>query len=868
MSDAASSQETGPSSWLRTARSSLETSAEQFAAAFDRGEDIDRLLAWRTQAVDRAVLAAWMRCIEGVPGLALVATGGYGRGEMFPHSDVDLLVLADEAQQDAARTAIETWSALLWDLGLAPGLAVRSVAQCVEVAASDVTVATALLEARPLAGDSAALASLILAMRGSEFWPPEAYLSAKREEWRARHARFHDTAYNLEPNLRDGPGGLRDIQTLGWLAKRLFGVAGLGELVVLGALGPDEFSVLDTHRRSLSRLRFGLHLVAGRREDRLLFDHQKPLAARLGLRDEHRDNLAVEQLMQGFYRSAALVQRLGDRLLQRFDESLRPAQEVVALESDFVRIGSSLALRDVELAFRRPLTLLQLFRVWQRYPQLTSLHSATARALGEGLSRIDERFRADPAARALFMDLVRDREAVPTLERMARLGVLGRYLPAFGRVAGRMQYDLFHVYTVDEHTLAVLRNIDSFRKPESTEKFALGHELWGQLRKPELLLLAGLFHDIAKGRGGDHSVLGAIDAREFCVAHGLSAADTDLITWLVSHHLVMSTTAQRKDISDPDVVTVFAHQVGERERLDLLYLLTVADIAGTSPKLWNAWKDRLMADLHAATRFALRRGLAKRVHVAERVAETREAARSLLHAAPLDDASIDRIWADFPDDSFLRFRAEQIAWQTQGISRAGLDGLPVVLVRSHSRPGALEAFVYSPDRDGLFANVAMTLDRLGMSIVDARILTSVGGMSLDTFQMLDTGTLAIAPELRAEHVARALRDSLLGHAEPRPPARRSLPRQLRHFRVPVQIEFNHQDDVTLLTLVCTDRAGLLAHVAAILRHHSVRVHDARIATFGERVEDFFELSDENDGPLSQAQCDAVRQAILACVDAD
>ncbi|HET9047974.1 MAG TPA: [protein-PII] uridylyltransferase [Chiayiivirga sp.] len=868
MSDAASSQETNASNWLRSARESLETGAEQFAAAFDRGEDIDRLLAWRTQSVDRAVLAAWMRCTEGVPGLALVATGGYGRGEMFPYSDVDLLVLADEAQQDAARAAIEAWSASLWDLGLAPGLAVRSVAQCVAVASADVTVATALLEARPLAGDNSALASLIVAMRGPAFWPPEAYLSAKREEWRARHARFHDTAYNLEPNLRDGPGGLRDIQTLGWLAKRLFGVQGLGELVSLGALGPDEFSVLDTHRRSLSRLRHGLHLVAGRREDRLLFDHQKPLAARLGLRDEHRDNLAVEQLMQGFYRSAALVQRLGDRLLQRFDESLQPAQETVALDTDFVRIGSSLALRDVELAFRRPLTLLQLFRVWQQHPQLTSLHSATARALGEGLSRIDERFRADPAARALFMELVRDREAVPTLERMARLGVLGRYLPAFGRVAGRMQYDLFHVYTVDEHTLAVLRNIDSFRRAESVERFALGHELWEQLRKPEVLLLAGLFHDIAKGRGGDHSVLGAIDAREFCTAHGLSAADTDLISWLVSHHLVMSTTAQRKDISDPDVVSAFAHQVGERERLDLLYLLTVADIAGTSPKLWNAWKDRLMADLHAATRFALRRGLAKRVHVAERVAETRAAARTLLVSSALDDDVIERIWADFPDDSFLRYRAEQIAWQTQGIAAAGAHGLPVVLARAHARPGALEAFVYSPDRDGLFATVATTLDRLGMSIVDARILTSVGGMSLDTFQMLDTDTLAIAPELRAEYVARALRDSVLGRAEPKPPARRSLPRQLRHFRVPVQIEFSHQGDVTLLTLVCTDRAGLLAQVAVVFRDHKVRVHDARIATFGERVEDFFELSDESDGPLSAEHCEAVRQAILAGVDAD
>lgn len=852
--------------WARTARTTLQTNARELAAAFDRDMDIDRLLARRARAVDKLLAGSWAHSFEGAPGLALVATGGYGRGELFPHSDVDLLLLAEEDTQQQSRARIERWSALLWDIGLAPGLAVRSVAQCVEVARADATVATAILEARPLVGDSAALTRLLVAMRGPGIWMPAEYLAAKRAEWRQRHARYNDTAYNLEPNLRDGPGGLRDIQTLGWLAKRIFGVQGVGDLVVLGALGADEFKVLETHRRSLSRLRYGLHLVAGRREERLLFDYQKPLAARLGLHDEHHDNLAVEQLMQGFFRSAALVQRLGDRLLQRFDESLRPAGDVVPLGQDFVRIGDSLALRDVDLLDRRPITILRLFRIWQQHPQIPSLHSASARALGEALNRIDEDFRADSEVRSLFLQLLRDAQAVPTLERMARLGVLGRYLPAFGRVAGRMQYDLFHVYTVDEHTLAVLRNIDSFRRPESAECFALGHELWSQVRKPELLLLAGLFHDIAKGRGGDHSIEGAVDASEFCQAHGLSAADTDLVVWLVRNHLIMSTTAQRKDISDPDVVSWFAGEVAERERLDLLYLLTVADIAGTSPKLWNAWKDRLMADLHAATRFALRRGLAKRLHVAERVAETREQARELLLEAGLDAEAIERLWSDFPDDSFLRYRPEQIAWQTRGIAQAGIQGLPVVLVRHHARPGALEAFVYSRDRDGLFANVATTLDRMGLSIVDARVVTSLGGMTLDTFQMLDAEMGDATPKQHADDVARILRDTLLDGAELRPPARRALPRQLRHFRVPVQIEFTDQGNSTLLTLVCNDRAGLLAQVAAILRAHHVRVSEARIATFGERVEDFFQLSDDSNGPLSPARSERLRAAILECVE--
>ena len=852
--------------WLRSTRQALDDNQRELAAAFDRDEDIDTLLARRAQAVDRVVVGAWNQTFDAAPGLALIATGGYGRGELFPRSDVDLLVLAEDTVQHAQKGAIETFFALLWDVGLAPGHAVRSIAQCAVAAREDVTVATSLIESRPLAGDSGAMTQLLAAMRAPDLWPPAAFLAAKRSEWNARHARYNDTAYNLEPNLKEGPGGLRDLHTLAWLAKRIFGITRMDELVALGALGPDEYDILDTRRRALSRLRYGLHLVAERREERLLFDYQKALATRVGLTDEHRDNLAVEQLMQGFFRSAALVQRLGERLLQRFDESLREAQDVVPIDDDFVRIDHSLALRDTDLLHRRPLTILQLFRVWQQHPELRSLHSATSRALGESLSRIDEVFRADPRVRAAFMALLRDSQAVPTLERMSRLGVLGRYLPAFGRVAGRMQYDLFHVYTVDEHTLAVLRNIDSFARPESAERFALGFELWRELRKPELLLLAGLFHDIAKGRGGDHSVIGAMDARDFCESHGLSAGDTDLIVWLVRQHLTMSVTAQRKDISDPEVVAQFAGLVAERERLDYLYLLTVADIAGTSPKLWNAWRDRLMADLYTATRFVLRRGLEHKLHAAERISETRVAARERLQDLGIADAVIDRVWQEFPDDSFLRYRAEQLAWQTRGIADAGSAGLPLVLARPHARPGALEVFVYSPDRDGLFATVAATLDRLGLSIVDARVVNSLSGMSLDTFQVLDAGTEFVAPERRAATISETLREALRQPALRAVPARRAMPRQLRHFRVPMQIEFNPSGERTELTLVCSDRPGLLAQVAAVLRTHGLRVHDARIATFGERVEDFFQITDEADTALSVEQSEALRAALKAALD--
>jgi [protein-PII] uridylyltransferase len=847
-------------------RTTLDDNQRELAEAFDNGEDIDKLLARRTAAVDAAVIASFDRAFADVPGLALIATGGYGRGELFPRSDVDLLIVGDEAVQEAQRVAIEAYFAGLWDLGIAPGHAVRSIAQCIEAARDDVTVATALLEARPLTGDLTLYPQLRAAMQTPGLWPPAEFYAAKRAEWSARHARYHDTAYNLEPNLKEGPGGLRDLHTLGWMAQRLYGVTRLEELLTLGALGQDEYDILDTRRRTLSRLRFGLHLVAERREERLLFDYQKALAARLGFRDEHRENLAVEQLMQGYFRSAALVLRVGERLLQRFEEGLSEGSAVEPIDNDFVSIDGFLALRDPDLLHRRPVSILSMFRVWQQHAQLRGLHSTAARALGEALSKIDAKFRTEASVKALFLALLRDPQAIPTLERMAKLGVLGRYLPAFGRVSGRMQYDLFHVYTVDQHTMTVLRNMASFAQPDSAQRFALGHEIWPLLRKPELLLLAGLFHDIAKGRGGDHSELGAVDARMFCLEHGLSAADTDLVAWLVRHHLAMSVTAQRQDIADPDVVARFATLVGERERLDYLYLLTVADIAGTSPKLWNAWKDRLMADLYTATRFALRRGLEHPLHAEERIAETRNAARERLQDFGLDDAGIDRVWAEFPDESFLRYRAEQIAWQTRGIAEAGDTGLPLVLARPHARPGALEVFVYSPDRDGLFATVAATLDRLGLGIVEARVVNSRRGMSLDTFQVLDAGVDFIDPERRAASVAGSVRDALRAPPGKASLARRALPRQLKHFRIPARIDFAPDEGRTQMTLVCSDRPGLLAQVAAILREHRLRVHDARIATFGERVEDFFLLTDEADQPLDEALCDALRASLLTALD--
>jgi len=863
--------------WLSRVRAAAEEAGAERADRFDRGVDVDRLLRERSTRVDAVLRSAWVRCVPEACGASLLATGGYGRGELFPGSDVDLLVLAGPQAQVSFGAGLSRFFALLWDAGLAIGHAVRSAEQCVEAAADDQTVACALLEMRLLHGDHAQASALARALAADRIWPPRDFFEAKRAEQRARHARFNDTAYNLEPNLKEGPGGLRDIQNLVWIARRVHGVQGLADLVALGLLGEDEHDTLERERRRLSRLRFGLHLVAGRSEDRLLFDHQKPLAARLGLKDEHRNNLAVEQMMQGFFRSAATVLRISDRLLQRFEEQFEGRGACEVLDAEFAVRRGYLALHEPARLAGQPGLVLRLFALWARRPGLRGLHSESARALAEALPELPSFELATPELRAAFLDLLRGPQPVATLSRMARLGVLSRYLPAFGQVSGRMQYDLFHVYTVDEHTLTVLRNIDSFADPDSTQRFAFGHTAWQRLRKPELLLLAGLFHDIAKGRGGDHSELGAADVEAFGTAHGLPAADVRLVAWLVRYHLLMSMTAQRQDISDPEVVNRFASKIGDREHLDYLYALTVADIAGTSPKLWNAWKDRLLADLYSATRFALRRGLEHPVYGEERIAETREAARRLLLEGGMPAGDVDRIWTEFPDESFLRYRPEQVAWQTVGIAGRRNRTEPLVRVRPLANirdasggpaPGALEVFVYSPDRDGLFAAVTATLDRVGLGVLAARVVTSREGMSLDSFQVLAAENHHMQPAELAAHVERRLFDILCRSLDDVRPPRRALPRHFRHFRVPVQVEFGETDaGRTQLTLVCTDRPGLLADVAQVFRQQGVRVHSARIATFGERVEDFFQISDERDRALDDPQrLQDLRDALKACVD--
>ncbi|HVF34098.1 MAG TPA: [protein-PII] uridylyltransferase [Candidatus Saccharimonadia bacterium] len=864
----------------------------KLADALWSGVPVGELVRARAWAVEQAVLDAWTAVADGrhpgasrdpatsgadrhwVPACAgmtpewgataLVAVGGFGRGESFPHSDLDLLVLVEDEPDATQSRRIEEFFKRLWDDGLKPGHAVRTPQQCAIAAAGDITITTSMMEARLLDGAPALFEAMRAAIAPDAIWPPEAYAQAKLAEQAARHARHDDTSHNLEPNVKEGPGGLRDLQLASWLAQRQLGVHDVEGLAARGLLGAAELAALIAARDTLWRARFGLHAVSPRAEERLLFEHQRDLATRFGHADEHAQNLAVEQFMQGYYRAAAAVDRVTERLLQRLAE-LRHGETPHALDADFVAVDERLDLAKPGRLEREPVLLLRAFAKLADMPALKGFRPRLLAQLDELLPRLDPWLRASSEAGAAFLAILSHPGAVArVLSLMGRYGVLARLVPAFGRVAGRMQHDLFHVYTVDQHTLKVLRFIERFA--HDAETFPLAHALLPRLRRRELLYLAALFHDIAKGRGGDHSVLGEQEARAFGTRLGLAAPETELVAWLVREHLTMSTTAQKQDIGDPAVVSRFAAHVGEQERLDYLYLLTVADINGTSPRLWNGFKDRLLSDLHGATRFQLARGLEHPVHASERIAQTRAEALELLARDGVDRDAVAALWASFADESFLRYSPEQLAWQTRAVLAHSRDAA-LVAVRSVGARATTEVLVHSPDRDGLFATITAVLDRLGLGVVEARVTNTRDGRALDTFEVLEADGGPVVSAARAREIEARLASALAAPTLDERPARRALTRRQRQFPIPTRLEFG-QDAAgrTQLALTCADRPGLLAHVAQALRQSGVRVHGARIATFGERAEDFFVLSDAHDAPLDEPRLEALEAAIHRHVD--
>jgi [protein-PII] uridylyltransferase len=861
------------SSPIAAFKKAIRRAHEVLDGRFKAGRDVRRLVEDRAWFVDQILREAWDRLSWSEDAaIALLAVGGYGRGELHPYSDIDLLILLDNADHETFREPIERFLTLLWDIGLEVGQSVRSVDECAEEARADLTVITNLMESRTIAGPERLRQRMQAVTSTEQMWPSKHFYLAKHEEQRARHAKYNDTEYNLEPNVKGSPGGLRDVQTILWIARRHSGTLNLHAMVSQSFLLESEYALLAACQEFLWKVRYALHMLAGRAEDRLLFDHQSKVAALLGFEDSDPKR-GIERFMQKYYRVVMAIAELSDLINQHFEEQILRAGEVGPAS----QLNSRFQLRDgyIEVAHanvfkRTPFAILEVFVLMAQHPEIKGVCADTIRLLREHRQLIDDEFRRDIRNTSLFIELFKSPQGIHrNLRRMNRYGILGRYLPEFGQIVGQMQHDLFHIYTVDAHTLNLIKHLRKFKWTELAEKFPLASELIDTLPKPELIYLAGLYHDIGKGRGGDHSELGAVDAEAFCTRHQLPNWDSKLIVWLVQHHLVMSTTAQRKDLSDPQVIFDFARLVGDQTRLDYLYVLTVADINATNPSLWNSWRASLLRQLYTETKRALRRGLENPLDREEQIRLTQSSALELLMRGGMDPDDAEQLWSQLGDDYFLRHSAEDVAWHSEAILQHPSDADPLVLIKETTQrefEGGTQIFIYAPDQHDFFAVTVAAMAQLNLNIHDARILTSTSQFTLDTYIVLEAegGSIGDNPA-RIKQIRQGLVDALKNPDDYPTIIQRRVPRQLKHFAFAPQVTIHNDANrpVTILELIAPDRPGLLARIGRIFLDFDLSLQNAKIATLGERVEDVFFVTDAHNQPLSDPElCTRLQEAIV------
>jgi [protein-PII] uridylyltransferase len=803
-----------------------------------------RLMTQLARLVDRTLAELWE--MQTLPrGAALVAVGGYGRGELFPYSDIDVLVLLpvspSVAGDEGLAPSVEDFITACWDIGLDIGSSVRTVEECAEEAQRDVTVQTSLLESRLLCGSKAKFTALTQAMR--EHMDVPAFVRAKTLEMRQRHTKYEDTPYALEPNCKESPGGLRDLQVVIWLAR----AAGFGrtwqQLAQKGLLTPFEAKQLQANEGVLKLIRAKLHVVAKRREDRLVFDLQSSVAQSFGYNNTP-ELRASEVLMRRYYWAAKAVTQLNEILMLNMEERIQGSQNapMQRLDDDFLNRGGLLEVSSDDLYQRKPQAILRTFLMLQSDESLEGLSARTLRALYNARSLMDGKFRQDPVNHAQFMAILTQPVGHTRIFRlMNNTSVLGRYLWVFRRIVGQMQHDLFHVYTVDQHILMVLRNVRRFFIPEHAHEYPFCTQLASQWDKPHLMYIAALFHDVAKGRGGDHSDLGGMEVRRFCKAHHVPTEDTRLVEFLVREHLTMSRVAQKEDLSDPDVIAAFAQRMGSARQLTALYLLTVADIRGTSPKVWNAWKGKLLEDLYRMTLRAL--GGAQPSMDTE-VESRKQQARQALALRMMPDAVEIPLWQTLDMSYFARHDPEDIAWHARSLSRHVETTTPIVSARMSPVGDGLQVLVYTPDQEDVFARICGYFDQAGFSIQDARVHTTRTRYALDTFQVI------AAPNARQEGVPyrdliglieRQLSDALTGPTSWQQPRPGRSSRRVKSFPIPPRIRLKPDERAQrwLLSVSASDRSGLLLSIARVLAKHRINLQLAKIDTLGERVEDTF-----------------------------
>lgn len=855
---------------------------DDISRSLERGTNIRQLVAARACAIDSLLIALFKWFELDKTDLAFFATGGYGRGELSLYSDIDILLLSPGEIGTDASSKIDKLVALLWDIGLEPALSVRSVNDALE-AALDHTVASAQLEARLLIGNEAL--QDMPAQIVNKQWSPRAFFDVKMEESKARYLQHNATEYNLEPNIKTAPGGLRDIHIIGWVTKRYFRVSKLYDLVQQNFLTEKEFDELSFAEGYLWQIRHYLHVLTGRNENKLLFDYQREIAQLMGYETQPDDqpNAAVERFMRDYYRCAMQISTLSEMLTNHYYETIiepqlpddeRPKKQPI--NARFNRIGNQIAIAHHRVFAQHPESILEMFLLMGQHG-IDKVRTHTLRALKIAARGIDQIYRDNPTHKALFLSNLKEQNYLfHRLRTMNRYGVLGNYIPAFAQVTGLMQYDLFHRYTVDAHTLFLIRILHRFTDPTFHEEFPLVSSIFQRIERKEILVLAAMFHDIAKGRGGDHSELGQTESIEFCLSHGMSLADANLVGWLTRYHLLMSITAQKKDISDPEVVTIFSDLIGNVTHLNHLYVLTVADMNATNPQLWNSWRATLMKQLYSQTRRILRADIDAPTNRQDMISATRKQALTMLDNVNNQHMNRDevlRLWDDLGDEYFLREIAEDILWHTEAILNhppiglaSNADSPPLVVLREHRELAldAVQVFVYTQDQMNLFAVTMAVFDQMNLDVLDARIITATRDFALDSYVLLDpSGTLLVDEESQQELKQRLI-DSFKDPTVLKLTNKR-MPRQLKHFEVKtvIDFEFNEASDQHILSLETLDQPGLLARVGQVFLQEQIEVHAARITTLGERAEDMFYISDQNDKPLSPDRLEALKAALLA-----
>ncbi|WP_259337903.1 [protein-PII] uridylyltransferase [Colwellia sp. RSH04] len=829
--------------------------------------DIRDLLAARAFFVDAILQKLWCQHHLDEYQISLVAVGGYGRGELHPQSDVDILLLTQNDIDISLESKISNFITQLWDIKLDIGHSVRSIKECLKQAVKDVTVATNLMEMRQVAGNVSLTQQLLPLLNEDVFWTSEKFFIAKYQEQNKRHQQYRGAAYTLEPNLKANPGGLRDVQTIAWVAKRHFQADSLEELVEHGYLYPNELFELLEAQDYLWRMRFALHFVANRSENRLLFDYQTDVAKMMGFGDEGK--APVERMMKRFFRIIARVAELNTMLLQHFEQAIitKPEEKTTTIINDDFELVDKLINTRNDRIFMRPAKMIEMFLIIAQEPSTKGIHSHTLRLMRNARRRLISGLIDYAECRRIFMAIIRHPRGLGlAFNLMHKHSILSSYLPLWRSIVGQMQFDLFHAYSVDEHSYRVIKNLYQFSLKEHNHKFPLCSKIVQKIRKPEVLYLAGIFHDIAKGRGGDHAELGAIDALDFCLAHGLNKHDSNMVSWLVENHLLMSVTAQRRDISDENVIKTFGEIVRDEAHLNYLYCLTVADMRATNESLWNGWKANLLEDLYFNTLRAFRHGLEKPVEIRSKIRENQQQARDILNEISIDKEKVKGLWGEFSVDYFLRYAPEQIARHSQHIIDHDRSN-PLVLISPKPYRGGTEVFIFTKEKSDTFARTVTFLGMKKLSIHDAKIITTKTGYTVNTFIVLDGRGKPLKENYHVEEICKALAERLSQDEVFDQPII-SPSKHIKEFRVPSKVNFIklHAKSRTMIEIIALDRPGLLSKIGQIFQREKINIHSAKITTFGEKADDVFTISTIDGNALTQQEKEALAEKLTQEID--